>query len=176
MSIIGTLPNTIANGDPLDATPVMADFNWIVSQVNGNAAPLASPAFTGPVTIGGTIAVDSGSTGQQGVFGHTFKEYLTENGTTAGLLHTGAIATGTGVSFTATAAMLQVAGSAVLTGTGTGVSLPGTLAVTGLTSVGGSSPASGAAGVAGTITWDASFIYVCTASGAWKRAALTGGY
>jgi hypothetical protein len=38
------------------------------------------------------------------------------------------------------------------------------------------SPASGAAGVAGTITWDASYIYVCTASGAWKRAALTGGY
>jgi hypothetical protein len=39
-----------------------------------------------------------------------------------------------------------------------------------------SSPASGAACTTGTITWDASYIYVCTASGAWKRAALTGGY
>jgi len=39
-----------------------------------------------------------------------------------------------------------------------------------------SSPASGAAGTPGAITWDASYIYVCTASGAWKRAALTGGY
>jgi hypothetical protein len=38
------------------------------------------------------------------------------------------------------------------------------------------SPASGAACTAGQITWDASYIYVCTASGAWKRAALTGGY
>jgi hypothetical protein len=41
---------------------------------------------------------------------------------------------------------------------------------------GTSSPASGAACTTGAITWDASYIYVCTASGAWKRAALTGGY
>lgn len=38
------------------------------------------------------------------------------------------------------------------------------------------SPAAAAACTAGKITWDASYIYVCTASGAWKRAALTGGY
>lgn len=37
-----------------------------------------------------------------------------------------------------------------------------------------STPASAsAAGVAGTITWDASYIYVCTATNTWKRAALT---
>lgn len=41
---------------------------------------------------------------------------------------------------------------------------------------GSSSPASGASCTAGAITWDADYIYVCTASGAWKRAALTGGY
>lgn len=29
-----------------------------------------------------------------------------------------------------------------------------------------------AAGVAGTVTWDADFIYVCTATNAWKRAAI----
>jgi hypothetical protein len=52
----------------------------------------------------------------------------------------------------------------------------GTLGVTGLVNVGGSSPASGAAGTAGTITWDATYLYVCTASGVWKRVALTGGY
>ena len=38
------------------------------------------------------------------------------------------------------------------------------------------SPGSGDACDAGEITWDANYIYVCTASGAWKRAALTGGY
>src|SRR5436190_265823 len=35
-------------------------------------------------------------------------------------------------------------------------------------------PASaGAAGTAGTITWDASFIYVCTATNTWKRVAIS---
>lgn len=38
------------------------------------------------------------------------------------------------------------------------------------------SPASGGAGVAGEIAWDANFIYVCTAANTWTRAALTGGY
>ena len=38
------------------------------------------------------------------------------------------------------------------------------------------SPASNAACTVGEIAWDASYIYCCTASGVWKRAALTGGY
>ena len=46
MAIIGTLPNTISNGQAVDATPVMADFNFIVNQVNANANPLGT--FTAP--------------------------------------------------------------------------------------------------------------------------------
>jgi hypothetical protein len=38
------------------------------------------------------------------------------------------------------------------------------------------SPASNGTGVQGEIAWDASYIYVCTATNTWKRAALTGGY
>lgn len=38
------------------------------------------------------------------------------------------------------------------------------------------SPASGGTGVAGEFSWDANYIYVCTATNTWKRAALTGGY
>jgi hypothetical protein len=38
------------------------------------------------------------------------------------------------------------------------------------------SPASGGTGTAGQIAWDSSYIYVCTATNTWKRAALTGGY
>jgi hypothetical protein len=37
-------------------------------------------------------------------------------------------------------------------------------------------PASNAACSAGKITWDADYLYVCTASAVWKRSALTGGY
>jgi hypothetical protein len=37
-------------------------------------------------------------------------------------------------------------------------------------------PASNGAGVQGEIAWDANYVYVCTATDTWKRAALTGGY
>lgn len=49
MPIIGTLPNNIANGQAVDANPVMADFNFIVNQVNANANPtgtLTAPSGT----------------------------------------------------------------------------------------------------------------------------------
>ena len=36
--------------------------------------------------------------------------------------------------------------------------------------------ASTAAGTAGEIRYDGSYLYVCIANGNWKRAALTGGY
>lgn len=49
MAIIGTLPSQLANGTTADATQVMADFNFIVNQVNANGAPigtLTAPAGT----------------------------------------------------------------------------------------------------------------------------------
>jgi hypothetical protein len=36
--------------------------------------------------------------------------------------------------------------------------------------------ASNATGTAGQISWDANYIYICTATNTWKRAPLTGGY
>jgi len=38
------------------------------------------------------------------------------------------------------------------------------------------SPASNGAGAAGEIAWDGSYLYVCTATNTWARAALTGAY
>jgi hypothetical protein len=52
----------------------------------------------------------------------------------------------------------------------------GLTVVAGLIIGGTSSPASGAAGTAGTVTFDANFGYYCVASGTWKRWPLTGGY
>jgi hypothetical protein len=49
MAIIGTLPNNIQDGQLVDATPLMADFNFIVNQVNANANPsgtLTAPSGT----------------------------------------------------------------------------------------------------------------------------------
>jgi len=57
-----------------------------------------------------------------------------------------------------------------------------TISATGNVSVGGilSSPqqtkASNATGSVGEICWDATYIYICTATNTWKRVALTGGY
>lgn len=45
-AIIGSLPVTLQNGTTADATQVMSDLNWIVNQVNANAAPLATAALT----------------------------------------------------------------------------------------------------------------------------------
>jgi hypothetical protein len=42
MAIIGTLPNNIQDGQLVDATPLMADFNFIVNQVNANANPIGT--------------------------------------------------------------------------------------------------------------------------------------
>lgn len=46
MSVIGTLPNNIQNGQLEDATAVMANFNFIVNQVNASANPIGT--FTAP--------------------------------------------------------------------------------------------------------------------------------
>ncbi len=40
-TIISSLPNTLANGQVADATPLMSDLNHIVDQVNANAAQLS---------------------------------------------------------------------------------------------------------------------------------------
>jgi microcystin-dependent protein len=41
MAIIAPLPYNIQNGDPIDATPVMANFNQMLANVNANAAGLS---------------------------------------------------------------------------------------------------------------------------------------
>lgn len=57
-AIIGGLPNNIIDGQAVDAVPVMANFNFIVAQVNANAAAVSAlpsgfvPVYAG--TAGGT--------------------------------------------------------------------------------------------------------------------------
>lgn len=62
MPIIGPLPNQIQNGQVEDANPVMADYNYIVSQVNANACP-ATTAITvlKGDGLGGTTAAIPGT-------------------------------------------------------------------------------------------------------------------
>lgn len=53
MPIIGPLPAIINPGDFVAAGPVMADFNWIVSQVNANGGGGTTPGvFVNPLSFG----------------------------------------------------------------------------------------------------------------------------
>ena len=61
MAIISTLPYTIANGQAVDATPVMADLNQIVSNVNANAVASAFLAASGGAGLVGYSQGASGS-------------------------------------------------------------------------------------------------------------------
>ena len=60
--IVGPLPNNIIDGTIIDAVPVMANYQWIVNQVNANVPPLI-PSFTGLTAFTPGISFGGGSTG-----------------------------------------------------------------------------------------------------------------
>ena len=67
MSIINTLPYNIANGQAIDAVPVMANFNEIVNDVNASAAKNA--ANSDITSLGGLttpLSMPQGGTGDNG--------------------------------------------------------------------------------------------------------------
>ena len=85
MAIIGTLPNNIQDGQVADATPVMADFNYIVSQVNANAAPLGT--LTAPSGTGLTFFQASAPVGwvaQASITDHTIQVTTVGGGSSVG--------------------------------------------------------------------------------------------
>ena len=49
MAIIGPLPNDILAGQLVSAAPVMANYNWLLTQVNSNAMPFAATGPSGNV-------------------------------------------------------------------------------------------------------------------------------
>ena len=58
MAIVGTLPVQLANGTLADATQVMSDFNYVVTQVNAGAAGLLQANnFIGAQTIAGDAII-----------------------------------------------------------------------------------------------------------------------
>jgi hypothetical protein len=85
MAIIGTLPNNIQNGQSVDANPVMADFNFIVNQVNANANPIGTlTAPAGTTTLFYQAAAPLGWTISAGFTDHTVWVNAASGGTTGG--------------------------------------------------------------------------------------------
>ncbi len=122
--------------------------------MHGNTFPFWT--VTGPLIVGGTS---------------TFSGAVTAGAITTTGINTFSLVTDA-TSSTA-AATIVTGGLAVAKkiNVGTDVTLGGALIVSTT-----GSPAAADACTAGKIVWDASYIYVCTATGVWKRAALTGSY
>jgi hypothetical protein len=153
MAIVGALPIQLANGTLADATQVMSDFNYVVAQVNANAAGLTGGnAFTGTQTIAGdtittnaavqtlsnkTLATSTiitgpvrASVGNVTVFGALASSAINIDNFDAGgaLSQIGFGYTNSGVNTNATAAIAYVATSGV--GNGLGDLVFGTRSVT----------------------------------------------
>jgi hypothetical protein len=85
MAIIGTLPNNIQDGQAVDASPVMADFNFIVTQVNANANPTGTlTAPSGTTTVFYQAAAPAGWTTNSGFTDHTLWISAANGGTQGG--------------------------------------------------------------------------------------------
>jgi hypothetical protein len=66
-NIIGILPVALANGTTADASQVMADFNYIVNQVNANALPSGATSMPNLATIGPVVTLLLTTTGDPGL-------------------------------------------------------------------------------------------------------------
>lgn len=102
--------------------------------------------------------------------------YWDQNSWNFGTADRVAFTTGSDGAGTRDASLSRAGTNTIGVGTGAAGSVAGTLNTAKIIVNTTQTPASNAACTTGEITWDASYIYVCTASGAWKRAALTGGY
>ncbi len=134
----------------------------------------ANAAFSDPATgtsIGFYIDPETSGSGIQGATRYALKFDTTAQSAFNGVIgwqNTGLTALDTGIS--------RLGAASLAMGNGTNGDYSGSLTLANLILSATQSPASNAAGTAGQLAYDGSFIYVCISSGVWKRAALTGGY
>lgn len=139
-----------------DTTNQATHYPLYLNQAGGNVTIGAS---TSAVTVGGNLTVSgTGTSSFAGVLSLT----------------------------SATASTSTSTGAVVLSGASAGIGIAGAAWIGGLANIAGAltvggtvihtlsaTPASAAAaGTVGTLSWDASFIYVCTATNTWKRSAI----
>ena len=134
----------------------------------------ANAAFSDPATgtsIGFYIDPETSGSGIKGATRYALKFDTTAQSAFNGVIgwqNTGLTALDTGIS--------RLGAASLAMGNGTNGDYSGSLTLANLILSATQSPASNAAGTAGQLAYDGSFIYVCISSGVWKRAALTGGY
>jgi len=137
-AIVGPIPNNLTNGTTIDAVPVMANYNWIMNQVNTNAAPIANPTFNGTVTggAGGFVGALTGN-----VAGNATTATNFNNGTSSS-------SGGTVTATTFAGALSGNASTATTAGTVTTAAQPNITSVGTLTSLGVAGDVTAASGEA----------------------------
>ena len=73
-AIIGALPNTISDGQAIDAVPIMNNYNFIVAQTNANVPTYVTTALASAVISGGNFS------SYVARFSHTCNYYFTFTG------------------------------------------------------------------------------------------------
>ena len=79
-----TLPNKVSNGQPTDATQVMANFNTVAGCAAGAVTPTGSPASGNIAKFSGTSSVTSGDLSGDVTTSGTLATTLTSTGVTPG--------------------------------------------------------------------------------------------
>lgn len=154
------------------------DVDTITLTIDGSASVLTASVEWGHVISNTNTALSLASAINKlsGVFATASGAvvYITPLPTTCTLTIATTMTSGEGTVTSGTDGAYTVPGNAAVTGTllVTGVA---TFTVSPVITT-AASPTAAAACTAGTLSWDTSYLYVCTASGASKRVALTGGY
>lgn len=158
--------------------------------VNGPLTVVGATSLTGATTQVGALGITGVTTVSGAIIGDTTQALMNTVSTTLNIggaatavtlgAATGTVTVGPAIVGSIATDSTSPTTGAIKTAGGVGVAkalFVGTTTTTAALVIGTTaSPASGAACTAGTIVWDTSYIYVCTATGAWKRAALTGAY
>lgn len=185
--VTGTLP--VANGGTGATTAGAARTSIGATTVGGNLFTLTNPsAITFPrFNADNTVSALDAATFRTAIGAGTGSGTVTSvalSGGSTGLTVSGSPITTSGTITLAGTLAVANGGTGVTTSTGTGsVVRSASPTLTGTVTIGSGSnlsilsptvPAtSSSSGVQGTISWDTSYIYICTSASTWKRVALS---
>ena len=165
MHLLNTLPQRLDPG----ATPTFAGLiaPFLTSPASTNLTLTSGLVGTNKVNFPDTLSASSATAGAVTIGNGTAATNVAIGGgkvnigdTTAGASNAGALVVAGGISAGNTGSAASYFGGAV------------TIAGTVIHTLSATPASASATGTVGTMSWDASYIYICTAANTWKRVAI----